>query len=282
MTEVKDALAWAVKELESNNPDCRIDTEVLLAHVLMKSRTYLYTYPEASLSQAQENTFRQLIRQRAKGCPIAYLTGFREFWSLPLKVSEDTLIPRPETELLVEITLRLLADKKNACILDLGTGSGAVALAIAKEKPNWSVLACDYSESALKIAEENAARLGISNVRFYHSNWFAAISDPLSFDAIVSNPPYIASDDPHLQQGDIRFEPSSALVSGDKGLDALKLIIQQSVARLEPKGLLLVEHGYDQQFAVQSMFTDHGYDQIQCWQDWQGNDRVSGGRRIIS
>ncbi|PJE09023.1 peptide chain release factor N(5)-glutamine methyltransferase [Legionella sp.] len=279
MTEIKTALLQATAQLAAESDSARLDAEILLAHVLMKSRTYLYTYPDEQLTKAQWQTFQQLLSKRAQGVPIAYLTGTREFWSLPLTVCEDTLIPRPETELLVELTLSLLKDKSKAQILDLGTGSGAIALACASERPDWQLIACDYSLGALQTAEENAARLNITNVDFFYSNWFEKICEPQKFDAIITNPPYIAGNDPHLIKGDVRFEPRLALVAGDNGLAAIKYIIQHSLARLHPGGLLLIEHGFDQKSAVESMLNDHGYRETQCWQDWQGNDRVSGGKR---
>ncbi|STX41262.1 HemK protein [Legionella donaldsonii] len=282
MIDIKNALLQAITKLETQSTSARLDAEILLAHVLLKTRTYLYTYPDANLTQAQWQTYQRLVDQRSQGVPVAYLTGTREFWSLPLKVCEDTLIPRPETELLVELTLAQLADKPQAEILDLGTGSGAIALAFASECPDWQITACDFSQGALQTAEENAARLGLGNVCFCHSDWFEKISAQQHFDAIVSNPPYIAANDPHLAEGDVRFEPSLALVSGEDGLTAIKHIIKHSIARLKPGGLLLLEHGFDQKFAVMSMLNEYGYVQVQCWQDWQGNDRVSGGKRIIS
>ncbi|KTC96309.1 peptide chain release factor N(5)-glutamine methyltransferase [Legionella feeleii] len=282
MIDIKSALLQAITKLETQSSSARLDAEILLAYVLLKTRTYLYTYPDANLTQAQWQTYQRLVDQRSEGVPVAYLTGTREFWSLPLKVCEDTLIPRPETELLVELTLAQLADKPQAEILDLGTGSGAIALAFASECPDWQITACDFSQGALQTAEENAARLGLTNVCFCHSDWFEKISTQQHFDAIVSNPPYIAAHDPHLAEGDVRFEPSLALVSGEDGLTAIKHIIKHSIARLKPGGLLLLEHGFDQKFAVMSMLNEYGYLQVQCWQDWQGNDRVSGGKRIIS
>ncbi|CDZ76950.1 Release factor glutamine methyltransferase [Legionella massiliensis] len=282
MIEIKTALLQATSELERSSDSARLDAEVLLAHVLMKTRSYLYAYQETLLTKAQWQTFQRLVCQRQHGVPIAYLTGTREFWSLSLKVCEDTLIPRPETELLVELALSQLADKPQAKILDLGTGSGAIALACASERPDWQITACDCSNGALQTAEENAARLGLTNICFFLSNWFEKISAKQHFDAIVANPPYIAANDPHLSLGDVRFEPTLALISGEDGLTALRHIIEHSLARLKPDGLLLLEHGFDQKSVVGSMLNNYGYKQVQCWQDWQGNDRVSGGRRIIS
>ncbi|KTC99542.1 peptide chain release factor N(5)-glutamine methyltransferase [Legionella erythra] len=279
MTAIKEALAEAMAQLKENNPDCRIDAEVLLAHVLIRSRSFLYSHPENELTPLQWSRFKKLVAQRRQGFPIAYLTGIKEFWSLPIRVTKDTLIPRPETELLIEITLSQLQDVPDARVLDLGTGSGAIALALAKERPAWQIVASDFSEGALKTAVENASNLGLTNIQFIHSDWFTNIHQPASFHAIVANPPYIASTDPHLSEGDVRFEPQTALVSGETGLQALKHIISQSLARLCPNGLLLVEHGYDQKSAVESMLKDYGYKAIHCWQDWQGNDRVSGGKR---
>jgi release factor glutamine methyltransferase len=282
MIDINAALLKATNQLATDNHNARLESEILLAHILMKTRTYLYAHAETILTQVQWKAFQHLVSQRIAGVPIAYLTGTREFWSLPLKVCEDTLIPRPETELLVELILTILGNKPHAKVLDLGTGSGAIALACAVERPDWQISACDCSSKALQTAEENAARFNIANVHFYHSDWFTKISTKQRFDVIVANPPYIAANDPHLFRGDLRFEPHLALVSGEDGLTAIKHIIQHSLARLRTGGLLLIEHGFDQKSAVGSMLNDYGYKQVQCWQDWQGNDRVSGGKRTIS
>lgn len=279
MTEIKQALAQAQIKLSSTPADSVLDAEILLSFVLATTRTYLYTHPEQKLTEAQLQAFNQLIEQREQGQPIAYLTGSREFWSLPLRVTSATLIPRHETELLVELTLDLLGHRRHLRLIDLGTGSGAIALALAKERPNWQIFACDKSQDALAVAQANAADLGLDSILFFNSDWFNNIPKSLLFDAIVANPPYIAEEDPHLKQGDLRFEPQSALVSKDQGLQAISQIIQQSLVRLEPDGLLLMEHGAMQKNAAQTMLRDYGYMMIQSWQDWQGNDRVSGGRR---
>lgn len=278
MIDIKQALKEAIQLLSETSPSATIDAEVLLAHTLGKTRAFLYAHPEELLNEDQWHGYQQLFKKRHQGYPIAYLIGSKEFWSLPLRTNEETLIPRPETELLVELTLALLKDKEQAFILELGTGTGAIALALASERPNWQILACDISQSALKIANDNKQQFGLSNLRFCHSDWFSAITEQI-FDAIISNPPYIAEGDPHLNQGDIRFEPRGALVSGATGLEALTTIIQTSYPRLAPGGLLLVEHGFEQKQAVAALFKQAGYQNIHCWQDWQGNDRVSGGWR---
>ncbi|MBJ16050.1 MAG: protein-(glutamine-N5) methyltransferase, release factor-specific [Legionellaceae bacterium] len=280
MTDIKRALSLATNQLQPFSDTARLDAEILLAHALEKPRIYLYAHSEILLTSEQLAYFQTMVAQRSLGKPVAYIIGTREFWSLPLKVCEETLIPRPETELLVEMTLELLETHKHACVLDLGTGSGAIALALAKEHPNWQIIACDCSLSALKTAQTNAHRLNLTNLTFHHSDWFTNIASSLSFDAIVSNPPYIAANDPHLTMGDVRFEPLLALVSGHSGFSALEHIIQSSYERLKPQGILLLEHGYEQKEAVLKCLADNHYQQLQSWQDLQGHYRVSGGRRM--
>lgn len=278
MTDIKHALQYAIHVLTSSSPSPRIDAEALLSHTLNVSRAYLYTYPERPLTNQEAAHYETLIKQRLDGHPVAYLTGSREFWSLPFHITQEVLIPRSDTELLVEMTLNQLASMTSATVLDLGTGSGAIAIALASEQPNWHIFAIDTSPSAVKLAQTNATHFNLSNVTTLQSDWFSAIPDRL-FDAIVSNPPYLAVDDPHLKQGDLRFEPENALVSGPEGLNDLTIIIQESYAHLTPGGILLIEHGFEQGLAVTQLLHHHGYEQIQCWQDVQGHDRVSGGRR---
>ena len=278
MTDIKAALNQAINLLKPTSPSARLDAEVLLAYALNCSHTFLFTHPEQPLDDLQYKSYEHLIAQREAGQPIAYLTGTREFWSKPLRVSASTLIPRPATELLVELTLSLLTDIASASLIDLGTASGAIAIALADSRPDWEIIACDSQQAALDIAEYNATNLKLSNVRCCLSDWFTAIPAQ-QFHAIVSNPPYIANNDPHLTQGDLRFEPYHALVSGIDGLESLTYLIKASYDRLLPGGLLLLEHGFDQRNAVEQLLSDRGYEGIQCWQDTEGHDRVSGGWR---
>ncbi|KTC84300.1 peptide chain release factor N(5)-glutamine methyltransferase [Legionella cincinnatiensis] len=254
------------------------EAEILLGHVLNKTRAYLFAHPEVLLTPQQLATFEHLMAQRAQGMPIAYLTGQREFWSLNLKVNEHTLIPRHETELLVALALEFIPNLPDTYILELGTGSGAIALALAKERPNWQIVACDISQEALKVAKENAQNHKIKNINFFQSDWFNGIPQ-YQYHAIVANPPYIAEDDLHVQQGDLRFEPRNALVSSQEGLADLQCIIEHGYEYLLPQGMLLLEHGFDQKFKVQAILNKLGYRNIKCWQDIQGHDRVSGGWR---
>lgn len=277
MSSIQATLNQALSVLEKSNPESRLEAEILLAHVLNKNRAYLFAHREALLTPEQLALYQTLITQRAKGSPLAYLTGTREFWSMTLKVNQHTLIPRHETERLVELALELIPNQPQVRILDLGTGSGAIALALAKERPHWIIDACDLSIEALKTAQENAKIQGLTEIQFYLSDWFSQL--PLcQYDAIVSNPPYIAQDDPHLSQGDLRFEPLSALVSSQDGLADLQYLIKHSKEWLLPNGLLLVEHGYDQKNQICTILTNLEYQEVHCWQDIQGNDRISGGR----
>ena len=259
----------------------RIDAELLLSHVIKQSRTWLYTHSEYILTESEFIQYQYLMQQRQLGMPIAYLTGMREFWSLPLNVNKDTLIPRPETELLVERTLDILHKKQHAKILELGTGSGAIAIALAYENPTWEIFACDISMSALEVAYQNAKNLNLQNIGFFCANWLDAIAMQEYFDAIVSNPPYLASDDPHQLMGDLRFEPHNALVSGVLGLDALAHIIARSKTYLKDNGVILLEHGYTQEKLVDALLQENGYVNPQCYTDVQGHPRVSVGFKNI-
>ncbi|HIC7358651.1 TPA: peptide chain release factor N(5)-glutamine methyltransferase [Legionella pneumophila] len=278
MIDIRLLLEQALQQLKVKNQETKIEAELLLCHVLNKNRAYLFAHPDALVSPEQIETYLQMIKQRAEGVPIAYITGQREFWSLSLKVTPNVLIPRHETERLVELTLELIPGKENISVLDLGTGSGAIALALAKERPQWHIDACDFSKEALELARYNAKTLGLNNINFCHSYWFNSLPQK-QYHAIVSNPPYIAENDPHLKQGDVRFEPVSALVSSQDGLADLQYIIQHSYEYLLPDGLLLVEHGFEQKNEISAILNQLGYKNIHCWQDLQGHDRVSGGQR---
>jgi release factor glutamine methyltransferase len=255
----------------------RIDAELLLGHSLGKTRSYLYTWPEQDVGAAEEAHFSALLAARRAGEPIAYLTGRREFWSLDLQVDRNVLIPRPETEVLVAwaLALELPVD---AAISDWGTGSGAIALALASERPGWTILATDESSAALAVAETNGARLGLANVHFVLADWGSGMAAD-SLDLVVSNPPYVAADDPHLGEGDLRFEPQSALVSGPEGLESLRRIAKDAARVLRPGGWLLLEHGHDQAGVVADLLAAEGFTAIECRRDLAGIERVSGGCR---
>jgi release factor glutamine methyltransferase len=253
----------------------RRDAEILLCHCLEKPRAWLYSWPEQAVSDDAAGRFRRLLAARASGEPIAYLTGLREFWSLPLAVNRHTLIPRPETETLVEWALSLSLPS-SAVALDLGTGSGAIALALAHERPAWTVIAADASAEALAVARVNAARLGLDSVRFLRSDWYQGI-DETCFDLVVSNPPYVAPDDPHLGEGDLRFEPSAALVAAEQGLADLRVLVEGGRPWLRAGGWLLLEHGCEQGPAVRSMLREAGFGQVLTRCDIAGLERVSGG-----
>ena len=278
MTTLHSALNRAICQLKPHVDLAQLDSEVLLAHVIHKNRSYLRAWHDKSLSAAQLSTFQQLINQREKGIPIAYLTQQREFWSREFKVCPDVLIPRPETELLIELCLAQLPTNKACNILDLGTGSGIIAITLAAERPLAKVIACDYSQSALAIAKDNAQLHAIDNIIFYHSDWFKAIPHQ-SFDIIVSNPPYIASDDIHLTQGDVRFEPRCALIASEQGLGDIKTIIENAAAYLTAQGQVFIEHGYNQQLQVQAIFQQAKYAAIMTYTDLAHLPRVTAARK---
>lgn len=252
----------------------RLDAELLLMHILQVNRAWLFTWPEKELSQDQIAQLTTLLERRKQGEPIAYLTGVREFWSLPLKVAPSTLIPRPDTETLIEWVLSLPLPEQTRAV-DLGTGTGAIALALASEYSQWSVSAVEYNPEAVLLARENVETLGF-NVQVEQGSWF----EPLigSFDLIVSNPPYIDSHDHHLDEGDVRFEPRSALVAEDKGLSDLEHIIENAPQYLNNNGWLLLEHGYEQAEAVCDYLRQHGFVDVENRRDLGGQPRISGGR----
>lgn len=253
------------------------EARLLLAHALGRTDAWLYAHDDEPVDDASARRFAALVEARAGGEPIAYLTGRRGFWTLELEVNANTLIPRPETELLVELALSRLAAGSSSRVADLGTGSGAIALAIAKERPHARVMATDASEGALVVATRNAESNAIPNVEFRHGDWFAPLLGE-RFDLIASNPPYIADGDPHLQQGDLRFEPATALSSGRDGLDDIRDIVAHAGRHLVKGGWLLLEHGLQQGAAIRALFAEAGFSEIATERDLEMRDRVTLGR----
>jgi release factor glutamine methyltransferase len=271
-----DLLAQARVVLAASPASARLDAEVLLAHVLGTSRARLHGWPDDPVAMDQAARYRRLIERRARGEPVAYLTGVREFWSLTLEVSPRTLIPRPETEQLVAVALGFIADDTALTVADLGTGSGAVAAAIASERPACRVIASDACAQALAVAARNIARHGLDNISLRHGHWCETLAGERCA-LIVCNPPYVASTDPHLGRGDLRFEPRLALAAGPDGLDAIRAIVACARAHLLPGGALVLEHGHDQGPAVREIFHRHAYRNIRGYADLGGKDRVVSG-----
>jgi release factor glutamine methyltransferase len=272
MSDLRTALAAARRRLGEG-----VDAEWLLLHVLGKPGSWLIAHADDALDETAAAAYAGLVERRAAGEPVAYITGSRGFWSLQLEVGPATLIPRPETELLVELALARLPPDRTCRVADLGTGSGAIALAIAYERPRVQLLATDASAAALIVARRNAQQLDLLNIAFAEGDWLAPLSGS-RFELIVSNPPYIETADPHLRRGDLRFEPAAALASGADGLDAIRRIVRDARAHLEPAGWLLLEHGWNQGAAVRELLQAAGYREVFTAQDLAGHDRVSGGR----
>jgi release factor glutamine methyltransferase len=272
MATVKALLARAA---DLPGDSSRRDAEILLCHCIGKPRSWLYAWPEGQLDAALADRFDALLERRRRGEPVAHLIGEREFWSLDLKVNQYTLIPRPETETLVEWALELPVAGR-AAVADLGTGSGAIALALASERPGWRMTAVDASAEALAVAAHNAAALGLQRVRLLQSDWCAALAGE-RFDLLVSNPPYVAPGDPHLEEGDLPFEPPAALVAGDEGYADIATIIRQAPARLARGGWLLLEHGHAQGAGVRALLRAAGFTAVQTRRDLGGRERISGG-----
>lgn len=275
---VTTALSSATELLGESSETARLDAELLLARVLNRDRSHLRAWPQKKLSPDEQDRFHALLSRRRNGTPVAYLFGEKEFWSHTFEVSPDVLIPRPETELLVELALAALPTPEATDVLDLGTGSGAIAVSIAAERPLTRVIATDLSPGALTIAQKNAARHDVRNICFRLGDWFDAIARGERFDLIVSNPPYVADDDPHLSRGDVRFEPPLALNGGRDGLDMFRIIAREARYYLKPHGQLMLEHGFDQADALTGLLSGLDYADISHHADLQGHFRVATAR----
>lgn len=287
---IKELILYGRKKL-TNSATPEVDAELLLLRVLKCTRVFLKTYPEREISREEITEFEEMLTRRVAGEPVAYIVGERDFWTFSVMVSKDVLIPRPETELLVEKVLEKIHQDSKNCndkfkqnklnILDLGTGSGVIAIALALELPEAQVFAVDLSLRALEIASTNAKRNKVKNISFYHGDLFSSLPDMREkFAYIISNPPYIAQNDPHLDNKELRFEPKEALIAGVDGLDVLKVIIEEGQNFLMPQGWLLVEHGYDQAYKVQELFINNNYGNISSYMDLSGHLRVTSGCNI--
>ncbi|MCX7085607.1 MAG: peptide chain release factor N(5)-glutamine methyltransferase [Methylococcales bacterium] len=277
MASIKNLLIDAANMLAASSESAHLDAEILLCLALNKQRSYLRAWPENEPTTNQETLFKSYLQERYLGKPIAYILGYKEFWSRDFKVTPDVLIPRPDTELIIELCLDVLPLNSTANILDLGTGSGIIGITLAAERPHCQVIASDFSLAALNIAKLNAQAHHLNNITFYQSDWLKNIPKQ-KFEIIVSNPPYIAKDDEHLTLGDLRFEPTTALSANDYGLSDIKTIINHARDYLAPQGHLLIEHGYNQKNAVQDIFNDFNYQQINTHIDLSEQPRVTRGQ----
>ena len=269
----------AIEQLKPYSDSARLDVDIILSFALGIPRTRFITPADTPISDSKVTEVQTLIDKRKQGQPVAYITGVKGFWDLQLFVNEHTLIPRPETEMLVEFALAIFPANNKISVIDLGTGTGAIAIAIAKARPNWKVMACEKSEQALNVAKSNAENYQLDNLKMILSDWFSNINPQHSFDLIISNPPYVADQDPHLTQGDVQFEPMSALRAGPDGLNDIRHIVRYGKDYLNPHGWLIVEHGYDQAEAVKAIFTENGYAVIQQGMDLNGHTRATYGQR---
>lgn len=267
-------LAYGQQQLVNSSDSAKLDAQILLGFVLDKARSYLLTWPEKTLTTQTTQHYLDLLSRRMVGEPIAYIVGVQEFWSLPFQVSPATLIPRPDTEVLVELVLEQFAADKTLHCLDLGTGTGAIALALASEQPHWKIDAVDFSLDAVALAKQNAANLMLSQVNIFHSDWFSSVNE-CTYEVIVSNPPYIDALDKHLHEGDVRYEPESALVAAEQGFADINHIAQQARCFLTNQGALFFEHGFEQGEAVRKLLTSLGYENAQTVKDFNGHDRIT-------
>ncbi len=275
--QIDTAIRWATKQLETCSESPRLDAELLLAHCLDEPRSHLYAWPQQTLSETCWQRFQALVKKRLLPTPVAYLLGRREFFSMEYATTPAALVPRPETELLVELALREIPQDRALRICDLGTGTGIIAITIKKQRPLTSVWATDVDPACLALARENALRHQVE-IEFIESDWYQNLPATLRFDLIVSNPPYVAADHPFLAQGDLPAEPAIALSPGASGLEALRVIIDRAPDYLEPGGTLIVEHGYDQEAAVAALLRGGGFEQIRCESDLNDLPRTSIAR----
>ncbi|KGJ92984.1 peptide chain release factor N(5)-glutamine methyltransferase [Colwellia psychrerythraea] len=271
---IDNLIAIGQEQLTSCSDSAKLDAQILLAFVLEKELSYLLTWPEKLLADEDKQQYLALLGRRISGEPIAYIIGVKEFWSLPFLVSPATLIPRPDTEVLVESVLEQFNGLETLHCLDLGTGTGAIALSLASEQPNWHIDAIDFSLDAVRLAQQNAQNLQLSHVNIFQSDWFSALNDR-KYDLIVSNPPYIDKLDENLSQGDVRFEPESALVADEEGLGDIKHIAQRALKHLTPQGALFFEHGFEQGQAVRDILIALGYQGAQTVRDFNGHERIT-------
>ncbi len=274
MTTIAELLSWGQETL--SKAEAKMESQLLLAYVLECPRATLYTWPEQEVEEQKEAVFKALITKRLQGEPFAYLLGEREFWSLPFKVSVNTLIPRYDTEILVQQVLAHLPSTKQL-VLELGTGCGVVGCVLAHERPTWEIIATDISAAALQIAQHNATNLGLHNIQFSCGSWFSGLPKLKQFAAIVSNPPYIQQDDPHLEEESLPFEPAVALVAGRTGYESFIAILEEAHFYLQANGLLAFEHGFEQAKGVQRLLEEKGFVQIQTFLDLSGHTRVTVG-----
>lgn len=275
-TSIEQALKWASVQLERISESPALDAEVMLLHLLNQSRTYLYTWPERPIGEEKWLAYMAMVNRRAQGHPVAHIVGEREFWSLSFLVNDTTLIPRPDTEMLVETALNLPLIQTSR-VLDLGTGTGAIALSLASEKPHWQITAVDKVADAVALAKLNRERLSLSAVNILQSDWFSAVQGR-QFELVISNPPYIDEQDEHLSQGDVRFEPLSALTAPDEGFADLFYIARTARDYLTPGGYLLLEHGYQQAVRLREQLTALGYESVATVRDFGSNERCTLGR----
>jgi release factor glutamine methyltransferase len=280
MLSIEHLIEHGRDQLATCSDSAKLDAQLLLCFVINKEQSYLITWPEKSLSQTYVDDYLALLARRIKGEPIAYILGVREFWSLPFFVSPATLIPRPDTETLVELVLEKYGEHNSLHCLDLGTGTGAIALALSSELPTWKIQAIDFSFDAVLLAQRNAKALDLLTVTIYQSDWFSEVSKKTKFDLIVSNPPYIDSNDENLSVGDVRFEPMSALVANEQGLGDIKKITAQALEYLAIDGALFFEHGFEQGEAVRNILQGFGFTDIETVRDLNGHDRITWGKLV--